>query len=140
MLFVNIFYSLLFHIFSSKTYSKSYAARYIAKNLIAAGIAEECLVQLAYAIGVAEPVSVYVDTYGTRHIEVSDAEIAQKVRELFDLRPAAIIKKFGLKNPIYEPTAAYGHMGRKPYVKDGIQFFGWELLDSVDRIKEAFSL
>ena len=120
--------------------SAAYAARYIAKNLIAAGIAEECLVQLAYAIGVAEPVSVYVDTYGTRHIEVSDAEIAQKVRELFDLRPAAIIKKFGLKNPIYEPTAAYGHMGRKPYVKDGIQFFGWELLDSVDRIKEAFGL
>ena len=107
---------------------------------IAAGIAEECLVQLAYAIGVAEPVSVYVDTYGTRHIEASDAEIAQKVRELFDLRPAAIIKKFGLKNPIYEPTAAYGHMGRKPYVKDGIQFFGWELLDSVGRIKEAFGL
>ena len=120
--------------------SAAYAARYLAKNLIAAGIAEECLVQLAYAIGVAEPVSVYVDTYGTRHIEATDAEIAQKVRELFDLRPAAIIKKFGLKNPIYEPTAAYGHMGRKPYVKDGIQFFGWELLDSVDRIKEAFGL
>ncbi len=120
--------------------SAAYAARYIAKNLIAAGIAEEILVQLAYAIGVAEPVSVYVDTYGTRHIEASDAEIALKVRELFDLRPAAIIKKFGLKNPIYEPTAAYGHMGRKPYVKDGIQFFGWELLDSVDRIKEAFGL
>ena len=120
--------------------SAAYAARSLAKNLIAAGIAEECLVQLAYAIGVAEPVSVYVDTYGTRHIEASDAEIAQKVRELFDLRPAAIIKKFGLKNPIYEPTAAYGHMGRKPYVKDGIQFFGWELLDSVDRIKEAFGL
>ena len=120
--------------------SAAYAARYLAKNLVAAGIAEECLVQLAYAIGVAEPVSVYVDTYGTRHIEASDAEIARKVREMFDLRPAAIIKKFGLKNPIYEPTAAYGHMGRKPYVKDGIQFFGWELLDSVDRIKEAFGL
>ncbi len=120
--------------------SAAYAARYLAKNLVAAGIAEECLVQLAYAIGVAEPVSVYVDTYGTRHIEASDAEIAKKVRELFDLRPAAIIRKFGLKNPIYEPTAAYGHMGRKPYVQDGIQFFGWELLDSVDRIKEAFGL
>ena len=120
--------------------SAAYAARYLAKNLVAAGIAEECLVQLAYAIGVAEPVSVYVDTYGTRHIEASDAEIALKVRELFDLRPAAIIKKFGLKNPIYEPTAAYGHMGRKPYVKDGIQFFGWELLDGVDCIKEAFGL
>ena len=120
--------------------SAAYAARYLAKNLVAAGVAEECLVQLAYAIGVAEPVSVYVDTYGTRHIEASDAEIARKVRDMFDLRPAAIIRKFGLKNPIYEPTAAYGHMGRKPYVKDGIQFFGWELLDSVDRIKEAFGL
>ena len=120
--------------------SAAYAARYLAKNLVAAGVAEECLVQLAYAIGVAEPVSVYVDTYGTRHIEASDAEIARKVQDMFDLRPAAIIRKFGLKNPIYEPTAAYGHMGRKPYVQDGIQFFGWELLDSVDRIKEAFGL
>ena len=120
--------------------SAAYAARYLAKNLVAAGVADEALVQLAYAIGVAEPVSVFVDTYGTRHAGESDAEIAQKLRELFDLRPAAITKKFGLKNPIYEPTAAYGHMGRKPYVKDGIQFFGWELLDSVDRIKEAFGL
>ena len=120
--------------------SAAYAARYLAKNLVAAGVADECLVQLAYAIGVAEPVSLFVDTYGTRHTAASDAEIAGKVRELFDLRPAAIIRKFGLKNPIYEPTAAYGHMGRKPYVQDGIQFFGWELLDSVDRIKEAFGL
>ncbi|MCR4860840.1 MAG: methionine adenosyltransferase [Bacteroidales bacterium] len=120
--------------------SAAYAARYIAKNLVAAGVADECLVQVAYAIGVARPVSVYVDTYGTRHAGSSDSEIADKVRTLFDLRPAAIIARFGLKNPIYEPTAAYGHMGRKPYVKDGIQFFGWELLDSVDRIKEAFGL
>ena len=120
--------------------SAAYAARYLAKNLVAAGVADEALVQLAYAIGVAEPVSVFVDTYGTRHAGESDAEIAQKLRSLFDLRPAGIIKKFGLKNPIYEPTAAYGHMGRKPYVKDGIQFFGWELLDGVDRIKEAFGL
>ena len=120
--------------------SAAYAARYLAKNLVAAGVADEALVQLAYAIGVAEPVSVFVDTYGTRHAGESDAEIAQKLRELFDLRPAAITKKFGLKNPIYEPTAAYGHMGRKPYVKDGIQFFGWELLDGVDCIKEAFGL
>ena len=120
--------------------SAAYAARYLAKNLVAAGVADEALVQLAYAIGVAEPVSVFVDTYGTRHAGESDAEIALKLRELFDLRPAAITRKFGLKNPIYEPTAAYGHMGRKPYVKDGIQFFGWELLDSVDRIKEAFGL
>ena len=120
--------------------SAAYAARYLAKNLVAAGVADECLVQLAYAIGVAEPVSLFVDTYGTRHTAASDAEIAEKVREMFDRRPAAIIRKFGLKNPIYEPTAAYGHMGRKPYVQDGIQFFGWELLDSVDRIKEAFGL
>ena len=120
--------------------SAAYAARYLAKNLVAAGVADEALVQLAYAIGVAEPVSVFVDTYGTRHAGESDAEIAQKLRELFDLRPAAITRKFGLKNPIYEPTAAYGHMGRKPYVKDGIQFFGWELLDGVDSIKEAFGL
>ena len=120
--------------------SAAYAARYLAKNLVAAGVADEALVQLAYAIGVAEPVSVFVDTYGTRHAGESDAEIALKLRELFDLRPAAITRKFGLKNPIYEPTAAYGHMGRKPYVKDGIQFFGWELLDGVDSIKEAFGL
>ena len=120
--------------------SAAYAARYLAKNLVAAGVADEALVQLAYAIGVAEPVSVFVDTYGTRHAGESDAEIAQKLRSLFDLRPAGIIKKFGLKNPIYEPTAAYGHMGRKPYVQDGIQFFGWELLDGVDCIKEAFGL
>ncbi len=120
--------------------SAAYAARYLAKNLVAAGVADECLVQLAYAIGVAEPVSVFVDTYGTRHTAESDAEIAEKIRKMFDLRPAAIIRKFGLKNPIYEPTAAYGHMGRKPYVRDGIQFFGWELLDSVDDIKQAFTL
>ncbi len=120
--------------------SAAYAARYLAKNLVAAGVADECLVQLAYAIGVAEPVSLFIDTYGTRHTALTDAEIARKVREMFDLRPAAIIRKFGLKNPIYEPTAAYGHMGRKPYVKDGIQFFGWELLDSVPRLKEAFLL
>ena len=120
--------------------SAAYAARYIAKNLVAAGVADEVLVQVAYAIGVAEPVSLFVDTYGTRHCCASDAEIAQKVHAMFDLRPAAIIRKFGLKNPIYEPTAAYGHMGREPFVRDGIQFFSWELLDSVDRIKQAFSL
>ena len=120
--------------------SAAYAARYIAKNLVAAGVADECLVQIAYAIGVAEPVSLCIDTFGTRRTQADDAQIARTVRELFDLRPAAIIRKFGLKNPIYEPTAAYGHMGRRPYVEDGIQFFGWELLDSVDRIKEAFRL
>ena len=131
--------------FSGKDPSKvdrsgAYAARYIAKNLVAAGVADECLVQVAYAIGLAEPVSVFVDTYGTGHVGMSDADIARQVRGLFDLRPAAIIRKLGLKNPIYKPTAAYGHMGRKPYVQDGLQFFSWELLDSVDRIREAFGL
>ncbi len=128
--------------------SAAYAARYIAKNLVAAGVASECLVQLAYAIGVAKPVSVFVDTYGTAASGLSDGEIAQKVQELFDLRPAAIIRKFGLKNPIYSPTAAYGHMGRKPYTKTVkvqgkekiVQFFGWELLDSVEAIQKAFNL
>jgi len=128
--------------------SAAYAARYIAKNLVAAGVADECLVQLAYAIGVAQPVSVFVDTYGTAHAGLSDGEIADKVRALFNLTPAGIIKKFGLKNPIYAPTAAYGHMGRKPYRKTVrvqgkekiVQFFGWELLDSVPAIKKAFNL
>ena len=128
--------------------SAAYAARYIAKNLVAAGVASECLVQLAYAIGVAKPVSVYVDTYGTAVKGLSDGEIAAKVQEIFDLRPASIIKKFQLKNPIYAPTAAYGHMGRKPYKKTVkvqgkekiVQFFGWELLDSVPQVKKAFGL
>ena len=118
--------------------SAAYAARYLAKNLVAAGVASECLVQLAYAIGVAEPVSVYVNSYGTG--VVPDAEIAFKLRGLFDLRPAAIVRRFGLKNPIYAPTAAYGHFGREPYVKDGIQFFGWEKLDSVDLLRSEFEL
>ena len=135
--------------FSGKDSSKvdrsaAYAARYIAKNLVAAGVADECLVQLAYAIGVAKPVSVFVDTYGTG--KVSDSEIAEKIQKIFPLTPAAIVKKFGLKNPIYGPTAAYGHMGRKPYKKavkvQGkdkiVQFFGWELLDSVPAVKKAF--
>ena len=138
--------------FSGKDASKvdrsaAYAARYIAKNLVAAGVADQCLVQLAYAIGVAKPVSVFVDTYGTGK-KYDDGEIAEKVSQLFDLRPAAIIKKFGLKNPIYAPTAAYGHMGRKPYRKTVkvqgkekiVQFFGWELLDSVSLLKKSFGL
>ncbi len=125
--------------------SAAYATRYIAKNLVAAGVAKECLVQVSYAIGVAEPVSVFVDTYGTAAIdglrgEAADARIALKIREMFDLRPAAIIERFALKNPIYEPCAAYGHMGREPYVKDGMQFFGWERLDSVEDIKREFKL
>lgn len=129
--------------FSGKDPSKvdrsgAYAARYLAKNLVAAGIAGECLVQIAYAIGVAEPVSVYVNSYGTG--VCSDGEIASRLRKLFDLRPAAIIERFGLKNPIYSPTAAYGHFGRAPYVKDGMQFFGWEKLDSVDLLRNSFGL
>ncbi len=125
--------------------SAAYAARHIAKNLVAAGIVDEVQVQLAYAIGVAKPVSIYIDSYGTAHInkgsqEQTDAYIADKVGELFDLRPAAIIKRFSLKSPIYEPTAAYGHMGREPYIKDGLQFFGWERLDMTDKIKEAFKI
>ena len=128
--------------------SAAYAARYIAKNLVAAGVADECLVQLAYAIGVARPVSVFVDTYGTAKNGLSDGEIAEKVARIFDLRPAAIIRKFGLKNPIYAPTASYGHMGRKPYKKTVtvqgkeriVQFFGWELLDSVALVKKSFGL
>ena len=144
--------------FSGKDSSKvdrsaAYAARYIAKNLVAAGVADECLVQVAYAIGVAQPVSVFVDTYGTAHVsaegsngisqergEATDAYIAAKVKEIFDLRPASIVRKFGLTNPIFEATASYGHMGRTPYVKDGIQYFGWELLDSIEPVKKAFGL
>ena len=118
--------------------SAAYAARYIAKNMVAAGVAEEMVVQLAYAIGVAEPVSIFADTKGTGIIP--DAEIAERIGKLFDLRPAAIIRKFGLKNPIYSPTATYGHFGRVPYVKDGIQFFGWEKLDAVDLIKAEFGI
>ena len=137
--------------FSGKDSSKvdrsaAYAARYMAKNLVAAGVADQCLVQLAYAIGVAKPVSVFVDTYGTGI--VPDAEIAEKIQELFPLTPAAIVRKFGLKNPVFGPTAAYGHMGRKPYRKavkvQGrdkiVQFFGWELLDSVPAVKKAFGI
>ena len=145
--------------------SAAYAARHIAKNLVAAGVADECLVQLAYAIGVAKPVSIFVDTYRSAHVtapqsaisdekgEATDAYIASKISEIWDLRPAAIVSKFGLKNPIYEPTAAYGHMGREPYVapvkvrdekgewtEKDVQFFGWEKLDAVDDVKKVFNL
>ena len=118
--------------------SAAYAARYIAKNMVAAGVASEILVQISYAIGVAKPVSIFVNTYGTGIVD--DAEIALLIERLFDLRPAKIIEKFGLKNPIYAPTAAYGHFGKKPYVKDGIQFFGWEVLDAVDDIRKALNI
>ena len=145
--------------FSGKDASKvdrsaAYAARHIAKNMVAAGVADEMLVQLSYAIGIARPVSIYVNTYGTSHINEADADavIASKINKIFDLRPAAIIARFGLQNPIYEPTASYGHFGKKAYkekvklIRDGreieeeIQFFGWELLDSVSEIKGAFNL
>ena len=128
--------------------SAAYAARYIAKNMVAAGVADEMLVQVSYAIGIARPVSIFVDTYGTG--VRPDSQIAEAVGRLFDLRPAAIIRKFGLRNPIYEPTASYGHMGREPYVRrlklirDGaeverdVQFFGWERLDAVSRIRDEF--
>jgi S-adenosylmethionine synthetase len=131
--------------FSGKDSSKvdrsaAYAARHIAKNLVAAGVADEVQVQLAYAIGVADPVSISINTFGTAKVELTDAEIAEVVSELFDLRPAAIVERFGLKNPIYLPTASYGHFGRKPYAIKGVEFFGWERLDMVDRIKETFNL
>ncbi len=131
--------------FSGKDSSKvdrsaAYAARHIAKNLVAAGVADEVQVQLAYAIGVAEPVSVSVNTFGTAKVELMDAEIAEVVSELLDLRPAAIVERFGLKNPIYLPTASYGHFGRKPYTENGIEFFGWERLDMVESIKQTFNL
>ena len=132
--------------------SAAYAARYIAKNMVAAGVASEMLVQVSYAIGVSRPVSIFVNTYGSANVNVTDGEIARKIETLFDLRPAAIIEKFGLTYPIFEPTAAYGHMGRTPYRKEveltrngksqkkEVQFFGWELLDSVDKCRAAFNL
>ena len=132
--------------------SAAYEARHLAKNLVAAGVADEVLVQLAYAIGVAKPLSVFVNTYGTAHYGLTDADIADKIQEIFDLRPAAIIDRFGLKNPIYLPTASYGHLGRTPYRKKvtvyendvprekEVQFFGWEILNAVDDIKKAFNI
>ena len=133
--------------------SAAYAARHIAKNLVAAGVADEVLVQLAYAIGVVEPVSVYVNTYGTSKVNKTDGEIAEIVGKLFDLRPKAIEDRLKLRNPIYEETAAYGHMGRTPvtvtkrFKADGgstiektVELFTWEKLDYVDKLKEAFAL
>ena len=133
--------------------SAAYAARHIAKNLVAAGVADEALVQLAYAIGVVEPVSVYVNTYGTSKVNKTDGEIAEIVGKLFDLRPKAIEDRLKLRNPIYEETAAYGHMGRTPvtvtkrFKADGgstiektVELFTWEKLDYVDKLKEAFAL
>ena len=143
--------------FSGKDSSKvdrsaAYAARHIAKNMVAAGVADECLVQLSYAIGIAQPLSIYVDTYGTNKLPISEGEIAERIGKLFDLRPASIVKRYGLKNPIFEPTASYGHFGNRPYTKavkfieNGVEvereveFFGWEKLDAVEAIKAEFGL
>ena len=150
--------------FSGKDSSKvdrsaAYVARHIAKNLVAAGVCDQALVQIAYAIGKAEPVGFYVNTEGTSHVKMSDAEIALKVKELVDLRPYFIVKRFGLTNPIFEETASYGHFGRQPetrqvevhyedkdtFREDGklykkVEFFAWEKLDLVDALKTAFGL
>ena len=132
--------------------SAAYAARHIAKNLVAAGVADEILIQVAYAIGVAEPVGIYVNTYGTAKVRMSDAEIAEKVKKLFPLTPAAIQKRLKLLNPIYAETAAYGHFGREPqvvkkcFIADGkkiekeVELFTWEKLDYVDKVKKEFGL
>ena len=147
--------------FSGKDSSKvdrsaAYAARHIAKNMVAAGVADQVLVQLSYAIGIAEPLSIYVDTYGSKRpaaLEgMTDGQIAEHVGKLFDLRPASIVRRYGLKNPIFEATASYGHFGNRPYkkrvkvwengveVEREIEFFGWERLDAVEQIKAEFGL
>ncbi len=129
--------------FSGKDSSKvdrsgAYMARYIAKNLVAAGVAEECQVQIAYAIGVAEPVSLMVNTFDTAKVDMSDSEISAIISKLFDLRPAAIIAKLNLRAPIYTPTASYGHFGRKPYTKNNLKYFAWEQLDMVETLYKFF--
>ena len=133
--------------------SAAYAARHIAKNMVAAGVADEMLVQVSYAIGVARPINIFVDTYGRSHVNMTDGEIARVIDQLFDLRPKAIEERLKLRNPIYQETAAYGHMGREPQVitkkfssrYEGdktveVELFTWEKLDYVDKIKAAFSL
>ena len=133
--------------------SAAYAARHIAKNLVAAGVADRMLVQVAYAIGVAEPVSINVNTYGTTHVALSDEQIAEKVAELFDMRPYAIEQRLKLRNPIYRETASYGHVGRiprtvsktfsshyeEPFTRE-VELFTWEKLDAVDAVRSAFGL
>lgn len=133
--------------------SAAYATRHIAKNMVAAGVAEEMLVQVSYAIGVAAPMGIYVNTYGTSKVGMTDGEIAKKIEQLFDMRPYAIEQRLKLRNPIYEETAAYGHMGRQsevvsktffsPYRDEitlDVELFTWEKLDFVDRIKTAFGI
>ena len=133
--------------------SAAYATRHIAKNLVAAGVADEVLVQVAYAIGVAKPMGLYVNTYGTAKVDLNDGEIAKKLSEIFDMRPYAIETRFNLRSPIYSETAAYGHMGRKCEEvektfksPDGesktlkVKLFPWEELNYVDKVKKSFSL
>ena len=133
--------------------SAAYATRYIAKNLVAAGVSDQILVQVAYAIGVAKPMNIFVDTYGSSKVDLSDSQIAKKIESLFDMRPAAIVERFKLKDPIYTETAAYGHMGRKSekktikfevgggkVISKDIETFPWEKLDRVDEIKSNFGL
>jgi S-adenosylmethionine synthetase len=147
--------------FSGKDSSKvdrsaAYAARHIAKNMVAAGIADEVLIQVSYAIGIAKPIGIYVNTNNTSKVKMTDGQIAEKISKIFDMRPSAIVKRFGLKNPIFRETAAYGHMGR-PFRKDKIlcyqngetdnrpvmrevEFFAWEKLDYVDILKKEFGI
>ncbi|MFT6872348.1 MAG: S-adenosylmethionine synthetase [Roseivirga sp.] len=133
--------------------SAAYATRHIAKNLVAAGVADEVLVQVSYAIGVVEPMGIFVDTYGTAKVDMSDGEIAQKVSKVFDMRPFAIESRLKLRNPMYTETAAYGHMGRKNEIVSKtfinssgqpqtfqVELFTWEKLDYVDKVKQAFNL
>lgn len=134
--------------------SAAYATRHIAKNLVAAGVADEVLVQVSYAIGVAEPCGLYINTYGTAKVDLHDGDIAKKVSTIFDLRPYAIEQNLKLRNPIYQETASYGHMGKEHYVADktfnkghkneltleGLEFFTWEKLDKVEEIKAAFGI
>jgi S-adenosylmethionine synthetase len=133
--------------------SAAYATRHIAKNLVAAGLCDEVLVQVSYAIGVAKPMGLYINTYGTAKVDMKDGEIAKKVEELFDMRPYFIEQRLKLRTPIYSETAAYGHMGRKSEVvkktfrsPEGrevtheVELFTWEKLDYVDQVKKAFGL
>ena len=144
--------------FSGKDSSKvdrsaAYAARHIAKNMVAAGVADEMLVQISYAIGVARPMNIYVNTYGRSNVNITDGEIAKKIEKLFDLRPKAIERTLKLRQPIFSETAAYGHMGRKPEIKKktftshyhetktiDVELFTWEKLDCVDKIKKEFGI
>ncbi len=132
--------------------SASYALRHIAKNAVAAGVADKILLQVAYAIGVAEPVGFYVNTFGTAKVDMTDIEIAKNLQKVFDLHPGSIIKRYKLLNPIYLPTASYGHFGRDPFIRKikigsngnqvekEVEFFTWEKLDAVDEIKKVFNL